>query len=148
MTMPRLSLPRIGFCAVVVVLAGRGASAAEYYVAPTGNDSNPGTMTSPFATIQRGHDVAAAGDTVWIRGGTYRPTTGKMSNAGFVFSKSGTSDTNRIHFIAYPRGGPVLGFSQLQLSTWTAARFYLTGTSLHFEGPEMPIVVMPGRPSH
>ena len=51
----------------------RTASATEYYVAPTGNDSNAGTMELPFATLQRGHDVAAAGDTVWIRGGTYAP---------------------------------------------------------------------------
>ena len=97
------SLLRRGVMVVLLSAAmARSASAAEYYVAPTGNDSAAGTMAAPFATIQRGHDVASAGDTVWIRGGTYRPTTGKASNAGFVFSKSGTSDTNRIHFLAYP----------------------------------------------
>jgi len=147
MTMPGHRLLRMGVC-LAAALTARGASSSEYYVAPTGNDSNPGTMTSPFATIQRGHDVAAAGDTVWIRGGTYRPTTGKMSNAGFVFSKSGTSDTNRIHFIAYPGELPVFDFSQLQLSTSTAAGFYVTGSWLHFKGLEIENVPMPGGASN
>jgi len=137
--------------AMVVLLSAamaRSASAAEYYVAPSGNDSAAGTMAAPFATIQRGHDVASAGDTVWIRGGTYRPTTGKASNAGFVFSKSGTSDTNRIHFLAYPGEQPVFDFSQLQLSTSTAAGFYVTGSWLHFKGLEIMNVPMPGGSSN
>src|SRR6187397_2019851 len=99
---------RLGVAAVAPWLtAGRTASAAEYYVAPGGNDSNPGTMELPFATLQRGHDIASAGDTIWIRGGTYRPTTGNSSMAGFVISKSGTSDTNRIKFFAVAGEVPV-----------------------------------------
>lgn len=42
----------------------KSAAAAEYYVAPTGSDSAAGTMEAPFATLQKGHDTAAAGDTV------------------------------------------------------------------------------------
>jgi hypothetical protein len=129
-------------------LAARSASAAEYYVAPDGNDSNPGTMTSPFATLQRGHDVAAAGDTVWIRGGTYAPTTGKSTMAGYVISKSGTSDTNRIKFWAYPGEHPVFDFSKLQLGTSTAAGIYVTGSWLHFKGFEVKNVPMPGGSSN
>src|SRR5262245_31629134 len=77
------------------------AVAAEYYVAPTGSDSNPGSMAQPFATLQKGHDVAVAGDTVWIRGGTYQVVTPKNSGAGIALTKSGTADTNRIRFLAY-----------------------------------------------
>ena len=47
------------------------ARAAEYYVAPTGSDSAAGSMTAPFATVERGQQAASAGDTVWIRGGVY-----------------------------------------------------------------------------
>jgi hypothetical protein len=72
----------------------------EYFVAPTGSDTNPGTMALPFATIQRGNDVAAAGDTVWLRGGTY------FSTRQIVLSKGGTSDTNRTKFWAYPTRRP------------------------------------------
>ena len=45
--------------------------AATYYVATTGSDSSPGTQTQPFQTIKRGISVLRAGDTLFIRGGTY-----------------------------------------------------------------------------
>ena len=43
----------------------------NFYVAPNGDDSNPGTIQQPFRTIQRGLNVAKAGDRVLVRGGTY-----------------------------------------------------------------------------
>jgi len=141
-------LLHLGMIVAAGLTAGRAASAAEYYVAPNGNDSNPGTMELPFATIQRGHDVASAGDTVWIRGGTYRPVTGKSTMAGYVFSKSGTSDSNRIKFWAVAGELPVFDFSQLQLGTSTSAGFYVTGSWLHFRGLEIMNVPMPGGSSN
>ena len=42
-----------------------------YYVAPTGNDNNPGTIAYPWRTIQKAADTLVAGDTVYIRAGTY-----------------------------------------------------------------------------
>ena len=35
----------------LVFMAPRAALAADYYVATTGNDSNPGSMAQPFATL-------------------------------------------------------------------------------------------------
>ncbi|KAG8903722.1 hypothetical protein FRC01_009018, partial [Tulasnella sp. 417] len=57
------------------------------YVATTGKDSNPGTLASPFLTIQKGVDAATAGTTIYIRGGTYAPST----NIKIAASKSGTA---------------------------------------------------------
>src|SRR5262245_38386000 len=100
-----------GFCAhlsaCALVFAACPALAAEYYVAPNGSDSDPGSMSQPFATLQKGHDMAVAGDTVWIRGGTYTIVTPKTSAAGITLTKSGTSDTNRIKYWAYPGETPV-----------------------------------------
>lgn len=51
------------------------AAGTTYYVDTTGSDANDGTsLSTPFQTIQRAASVAAAGDTVYIRGGTYRET--------------------------------------------------------------------------
>jgi hypothetical protein len=47
------------------------ASAATYYVATTGSDANPGTITQPFRTINHGVSVLQPGDMLQIRAGTY-----------------------------------------------------------------------------
>lgn len=57
-------------------LAGAAAApmGVDYYVAVSGSDAAPGTLTQPFETIQKCAEVAQAGDTCFIRGGTYRET--------------------------------------------------------------------------
>ena len=47
------------------------AGAATYYVAPNGSNSNAGTQATPFATLQKAHDIANPGDLIYMRGGTY-----------------------------------------------------------------------------
>ena len=79
-------------------------SGRTYYVAPSGSNSNSGTITAPFATIQKAHDVAVAGDTIYVRGGTYTPTS------AISFSRSGSS-SNRIKLWAYPGEVPIINGS-------------------------------------
>ena len=57
------------------------ANAAEYFIAADGCDKADGSAAKPWRTIQRAADVAKAGDTVTIRGGTYREWV-KPANAG------------------------------------------------------------------
>jgi hypothetical protein len=47
------------------------ASAADYYVDPGGDDANPGSESQPWRTLAKAGQTAAAGDTVFIRSGTY-----------------------------------------------------------------------------
>ncbi|MDC0358474.1 DUF1565 domain-containing protein [Oligoflexia bacterium] len=47
------------------------AVTCNLFVSTNGNDSNPGTSSSPFRTVQRGVDLAQAGDTVCVKGGVY-----------------------------------------------------------------------------
>ncbi len=42
-----------------------------YYVSPSGSDTNPGTISQPFLTIQRAQTAAVACDDIYVRGGTY-----------------------------------------------------------------------------
>jgi hypothetical protein len=49
------------------------------FVAPNGNDRNPGSQEQPFATIQHGMKQLHAGDSLYRRGGRYREQV--MANA-------------------------------------------------------------------
>ena len=65
-------------------MAGTLCRAAELYVAPDGNDTNPGTRAAPLKTLEAARDAIrklkseqpqlAGGATVWLRGGVYRIT--------------------------------------------------------------------------
>jgi pectin methylesterase-like acyl-CoA thioesterase len=56
---------------LVCVSAAFGQPNSSFYVATTGNDSNPGTQAAPWRTIQHAADTARAGSTVNVRGGIY-----------------------------------------------------------------------------
>jgi hypothetical protein len=118
-------------------------NAATYYVATTGNNSASGSFSQPFATLQKGNDVAVAGDTVFIRGGTYSITTPANSGAGIAITKSGTSDSKRIYFWAYPGETPLFDFSNLKIST-TGYTFgiVISGNWVHLKGIEECCVPM------
>lgn len=47
------------------------AGGAKYYVAPNGNDANPGTLDRPWRTIQKAANSVAPGSTIYVRGGVY-----------------------------------------------------------------------------
>ena len=58
------------------------AAGSTYYVSTSGSDNNPGTFSSPWRTIQKAANVVTAGDTVYIRGGTYREKITLMNKQG------------------------------------------------------------------
>ncbi|KAJ1323196.1 pectate disaccharide-lyase [Microdochium nivale] len=68
------------------------ASAREIYVSPTGTGT--GTVAAPFGSIQSAVDAAAAGDVIYLRAGTYKPS------ANIQIGKSGTR-TQPITFRAF-----------------------------------------------
>ncbi|MDY7075300.1 MAG: DUF1565 domain-containing protein, partial [Chloroflexota bacterium] len=43
-----------------------------WYVSPSGDDANEGSLEDPFGTIQHAVDVMNGGDFVYLRGGTYQ----------------------------------------------------------------------------
>jgi hypothetical protein len=49
-----------------------GTAGATHYVSPDGSDSNPGTGSLPWKTIQKAADTLAAGERVYIKAGTYK----------------------------------------------------------------------------
>jgi parallel beta-helix repeat protein len=73
-------------------------AAQTFYVAPNGKDSNPGSETQPWATIQKATRTLTAGQTVLIKNGTYR--------AGIYIDTSGTPG-KPITYKAFPGAQPV-----------------------------------------
>jgi hypothetical protein len=61
--------------AIVVLSPVTAAAATALYVAPGGSDSNSGTLAAPLATIKRAVDLAQPGYTIYLRAGTYAPST-------------------------------------------------------------------------
>lgn len=61
-----------------------GLGAADYYVSPKGLDTNPGSLAQPWKTIQKAATTLAAGDTVFLRKGTYKElvTVGVSGGSG------------------------------------------------------------------
>jgi hypothetical protein len=117
-------------------------SAAEYFVAPTGNDEAPGTLEKPFATVQRAQTAAAHGDTVWIRGGTYTMTEKQIASKKGIFThvthltKSGTKD-KPIRYFAYKDEKPVFDFSSVKPEGCRVTAFYANASWIHLKGIEV-----------
>ncbi len=94
------------------------AQSATFYVATNGNDSNAGTIGSPWRTVQKAANTLRAGQTALIRGGTY-------SENNIRFTNSGTSGS-RITLKNYPGETPIIdgGFTS---SSGINPVFYLDG---------------------
>ena len=89
----------------VCVSAAFGQSNSSRYVATTGDDSNPGTQTAPWRTVQHAADSVHAGSTVNVRGGVYE----ELIN----ISGSGNATDGYITFRSYPGETAVLDAEHL-----------------------------------
>jgi hypothetical protein len=71
--------------------------AATYFVSPSGNNSNSGTQSSPWRTIQKSVNEARSGDTVNVLAGTYSEDVEFTQHSGvngspITFKKLGSGD--------------------------------------------------------
>jgi len=117
-------------------------SARNYFIAVNGNDSNSGTIDSPFATINKAQSLVEVGDTVYIRGGIYKITEEQVMKYkniwGLVFDleKSGTKD-KRICYFGYPNERPIFDMSAVRPTDKRVIAFYAKGSYLHFKNFEV-----------
>lgn len=95
---------------------------ACYYVAPTGSDSNDGSVGAPFQTITKARDVVRTingnmtGDIyVYLRGGDHRITSPITLEA-----KDSGAGNHRIHYQGYPGEKPVIN-GATKVTGWTAS---------------------------
>jgi len=64
-------LTTLSVLCLALLLAAVPVHATTYYVATDGSDSNPGTESEPWATLQHAVDTISAGDTILVKSGTY-----------------------------------------------------------------------------
>jgi hypothetical protein len=123
MTVKKLMI--VGLLTVLCGIAGP-LVAAEYYVALTGNDRNPGTMEKPLRTIQQGVDRLMPGDICFVREGTYRETV--------RLRRSGTA-AQPIRVQAMPGEVVVISGTEVLSGKWTKHRqsIYKTNAPNTFE---------------
>ena len=80
----RIRMPSIAILTTCLILTALPAVAADYYVAPAGNDGNSGLSGSPWRTLQTAANSVGPGDVVHVADGTY---------AGFQVRTSGTASS-------------------------------------------------------
>ena len=85
---------RNGLTALLAVASLVGLQGMEYHVAKEGRDSNLGSASSPFLSIQAAANVAQPGDTITVHGGTYRERVNPP--------RGGSSEDQRILYRAAP----------------------------------------------
>jgi parallel beta-helix repeat protein len=81
-----------------LLLVASVAHATFYFVATNGNDSNGGSEASPFRTIKKGVTVLSAGDTLYVKAGTYN----ECISSGETSIPNGKSWDNPVTVAAYP----------------------------------------------
>lgn len=95
-------------------------SAKDYYVSTGGDDENAGTEEKPFRTMQKAAEIMAAGDTCFVRGGTYRET--------IKLKSSGVKD-KPIRFIAWPKETVIVSGIEPIKKSWIGYFDYKTWSS-------------------
>ena len=112
-----------------------------FYCAPPekgGNDNNEGSIEAPFFNVSKALSLMEPGDTLYLRGGTYRYT------ATIALDQRG-SELERLCIFNYPGESPVLNFYDI-FSTYTnlsssargsARGFKITGDYYYLKGLEI-----------
>jgi hypothetical protein len=98
-----LSIPAGGLRAAQAAVVSTGN---VYYVSTSGNDANPGSLAQPWQTIYKATRTVAAGDTVYIRGGTYQESV--------IFYTGGTQ-TAPLTIAGYPGEEAILDGNAYQI---------------------------------
>jgi len=133
-------------CFILFLATVTLSRATNYYVNKnhsSANDSNPGTLNSPWKTIQHAAEIAVAGDTVFIHAGNYREA--------IYFDHSGNQTSGYIVFTAFPGEKPLIDGTGntdasngilldksyikiigLEVANWASNAIWIEGAS-HFE---------------
>jgi len=135
---------KILFILIFCLISISQNQAKNYFVATNGNDTTgTGSITAPYASIMKAHQSVVAGDTVFVRGGTYKMSESQIALKSSIFAymftldKSGISASKRICYWAYPGEHPVFDLSNVKPANYRVYVFYVTGSYIHIKGLEV-----------
>ena len=97
---------------LTLLIFSLSVKSTNYYVTTSGSDSNAGTFLSEsLASVTKAVSKASAGDTIYVRSGTYTLTS------RITISKSGTS-ASKYYLFVYPGDArPILDFSGMSIGS-------------------------------
>ena len=115
-------------CTAAIAVSSMAVSAADWYVSPSGNDSNAGTYSKPFKSLMKAQDAASSGDTVYMLGGTYKNFSIANSDSNYNYIHQFTK--SNITYRAYSsKNPPVFDFSGTTTSKRVAGFHVKKGVS-------------------
>ena len=136
---------KVIYCCLLLITA---TYAEIYFISPNGSDQNSGSLEKPFATITKAQSKVKPGDTVYIRGGTYKIDNShvnrqyKIWKYVFEINKSGKAE-KPITYSAYKGEKPVFDFSNLDPEGKRITAFYVTASWIHFKRIEVTRIKVP-----
>jgi len=107
---------------ILIILYPVASFGTTYYVSKSGNNTNPGTPSQPWATIQKAASTMVAGDTVYVRAGTYYEQV--------TLANSGTSSA-KITYAAYPGETPIIDGTGVTPFDWNWGGLFYIGNKSH-----------------
>ncbi len=114
--------------------------ASTYYISTTGNDSNRGSKELPFKTLNKAWSAIGAGDTIFLRGGTYNNSI--MPATTFLRNKNG-SPSDLIVICNFPNERPILNYSDATYTTQRAGIWIENVKYLHIKGIRITNIKQP-----
>lgn len=112
--------------------AGAGNTSNEYWIAPDGLDTNPGTQAAPLKTLAVAVTKVRPGVTLWLEPGTYASAV----TVDIIFKYSG-SEAQPVVLQAAPGGRPVLDFTGQTVGNDQARGINLVANYWHIKGIEL-----------
>ena len=105
-------LQEIAAITALILASVHTLPAAEFHVAISGKDTDPGSSSAPLHTIQRAAELAQPGDVITVHAGVYRERINPP--------RGGTSETQRITYQAAPGEHVEIKGSEI-VTGWTKA---------------------------
>lgn len=111
--------------------------AADFYVAPNGNDANNGSFSNPVESIKRAQQLASYGDTVYIRGGLYTMRENQIEEYYSIWAYVTKLSKSGISYLAYQDEKPIFDYQNIKPANYRITAFYINGSNIHIKGIEI-----------